>query len=253
LKFIKYYRNLVPSTLFFKLPDMQADKKFFLLILPVFIAAFSHAQTITTKKDNARVKGENLPGHQTTLEGTMEEISNSFLRYLKTFGKVKQASDGITISEPTIGGTLFTAPLYALVKDHGNSASAWVGIKAADWQPEDAERMNKELEKLIYNFGVKYYQDKIQVQIDEALRAVQAVEKQQQRLVNEDKSLHTKLENNKKEKIQLEQALIKNKTEHETLLNKIDQNKQAQDSVAVAAEQIRKAVEMHRERQRKVQ
>jgi hypothetical protein len=50
----------------------------------------------------------------------------------------------------------------------------------------------------------------------------------------------------------LEKSLENNKTENQELLKRIEQNKKAQDSVAVAAEQIKKVVEMHKERQRKV-
>jgi hypothetical protein len=46
--------------------------------------------------------------------------------------------------------------------------------------------------------------------------------------------------------------LENNKLEYESLLLKIEQNKKAQDSVAVAREQVKKVVEIHREKQRKV-
>ena len=85
-----------------------------------------------------------------------------------------------------------------------------------------------------------------------SLRASQAVEKQQQKLVNENKSLNTKLEDNKREKIQLEKSMQENVVENGTLLKKIEKNKHDQDSVATAGEQIKKVVEMHKENQRKV-
>ena len=114
------------------------------------------------------------------------------------------------------------------------------------------DKLNKELEKLMKDFGIKFYRDQIQVQIDESLRATQAVEKQQQRLLNENKSLSAKLEDNKREKVQLEKSIENNKVETVTLIKKLEQNKKTQDSVAVADEQIKKVVEMHKERQRKV-
>jgi hypothetical protein len=110
----------------------------------------------------------------------------------------------------------------------------------------------KELETLAYRFGVKFYRDKIQVQIDEAQRASDAVDKQKQRLLSQNKDLVVKLSNNEQEKIRLEKAIEVNKLEHEVLLVKIQDNKLAQDSVAQAGVQIKKAGELHRERQRKV-
>jgi hypothetical protein len=151
-----------------------------------------------------------------------------------------------------VNGLAYSQPLFASVKSNGTKSTAWIGINSKTWNKADAEKINKELEKIMYDFGVKFYRDRIQGQVDESLRAVQAVEKQQQRLVNENKNLNTKLEDNKREKLQLEKSLENNKLEYESLLLKIEQNKKAQDSVAVAREQVKKVVEIHREKQRKV-
>jgi hypothetical protein len=50
----------------------------------------------------------------------------------------------------------------------------------------------------------------------------------------------------------LEKSLVDNNVELETLSKKLEQNKKGQDSVAVAGEQIKKVVEMHKESQRRV-
>ena len=70
--------------------------------------------------------------------------------------------------------------------------------------------------------------------------------------MNENKSLNTKLEDNKREKIQLDKSIENNKLENETLLKKIGKNKHDQDSVTLAGEQVKKVVEMHKEKQKKV-
>jgi len=129
----------------------------------------------------------------------------------------------------------------------------WVGLNASEWPtPEQAEQALKDLEKVVYDFGVKFYRDKVQVDIDESVRAQQAAEKQTLRLQNESKNLNSRLEFNQKEKLRLEKALAENKLEYETLLSTIARNKKAQDSVALATDQIKKMVEIHKERQRKV-
>jgi hypothetical protein len=127
-----------------------------------------------------------------------------------------------------------------------------VGIKSDDWKESDAEVVNREIEIMLHNFGVNFYREKIQKQIDEAVRAQQAVERQQQRLTNQNKDLNNKLEGNKKEKIKLDQALVDNKLELENLIKRLEKNKFDQDSVNVAGEQIKKVVEMHKEKQRQV-
>jgi hypothetical protein len=116
----------------------------------------------------------------------------------------------------------------------------------------DISIVNRELEKLVHQFGVKYYRDKIQVLIDEAQRASDAVERQKLRLTNQTKDYLMKVGSNEQEKVQLEKSLEVNKLEHAVLLQKIENNKKSQDSIAVAGEQIKKALELQRERQRKV-
>ena len=179
-------------------------------------------------------------------------VNTSLGKYLKTIGKIRQSNDVITVNEPTINGATYASPVYGLTKQKGKNVAAWIGLKAADWPEEDVRKVNKELEKLIYEFGVKFYRDKIQVQIDESTRALQAVEKQQQKLVNVNRDLTMKLEDNKREKIQLEKSLEANALEYETLLKKIEKNKHDQDSVSVVGEQVKKVVDMQSEKQRKV-
>lgn len=226
-------------------------KKFFLLFIPLIISSYAGAQTVKVKKEKSTVKGESMQGYSVELPGTGAEVTASFGKFLKTVGKTKQG-EFFTVSEPNINGLSYDQPLYATANENGKSATAWLGVNASPMEKQDAEKLDRELEKLMKEFGVKFYRDKIQVQIDESMRATQAVEKQKQRLLNENKSLGSKLESNKRQKIQLEKSIVDNKAEHENLLKRIEQNKKAQDSVAVAAEQIKKVVELHKEKQRKV-
>jgi hypothetical protein len=119
-------------------------------------------------------------------------------------------------------------------------------------ESDSLKSIRNELEKLLYNFGVKFYKDKIQGDVDESIRAQTAAEKQQQRLALENKNLASRLEMNAKEKIRLEKALANNRQDSVKLVTALAKNKVSQDSVSVATEQIKKMVEAHKERQRKV-
>jgi chromosome segregation ATPase len=92
----------------------------------------------------------------------------------------------------------------------------------------------------------------VQVQIDEAQQAFDAVEKQQQRTLNQHKDLTTKLTNNEQEKIRLEKQLENNKLENASLKIRIEQNKKAQDSLANVSVQVQKVLEQHKEKQKKI-
>lgn len=209
-------------------------------------------QTVKVKKGNANVKGDQVAGYSVDLKGPASEVTTAFVKYLKANGKVRQSAELITVSEPTIQGVKYTSGIYGVTTARGEESVAWIGIVEKEWSKEDAARINKELEKLMHDFGVAFYRSKIQVQVDESTRASTAVAKQQQKLLNEGKSLSTKLEDNKREKVQLEKSLENNKLQNEDLLKRIEKNKHDQDSVAQAAGQIKKVVEMHKDKQRKV-
>lgn len=232
---------------------MRAVKKFGFILMLVALAGQAIAQQVKVTKESARVKGENAEGFETELEGSVDDVNTALTKYLKTFGRLKFGATPITFTEIIVNGTSYKSPVYALVKAKDNTAAAWIGLRENEWtNAEEAEKVKKELERIVYDFGVKYYRDQVQVQIDEAMRALQAVERQQQRLTTENKNLNLRLENNQKEKIQLEQSIEANKLEYLNLLIKIEQNKKGQDSIAVALEQVRKVVEMHREKQKKI-
>jgi hypothetical protein len=219
-------------------------------VIAMTIASISCvAQSVKVTKARVLIKGVNTEGYEVILDG--KEINTAFVKYLKTFSKVKQGYDYHTLSEVKLNGKTYTQNIYALSKENGNNVEAWIGIKEDEWS-SDAETINKQLEKTLYDFGIQYYRDKIQLQINESNQALQAVEKQQQRLVNQNRDLNMKLEDNKREKIQLEKAIENNSIEFATLLKRIDQNKKDQDSVMIANQQIKKVIEMQKEKQSKV-
>src|SRR5688572_27935500 len=230
---------------------MNTVKKFCVIVL-ITIPATSFAQKVTVSKDK-QAKGNNIDGYTIELAGTVEEVMTSYTKYLKAFGKIKSSGNTQQILEATINSNACSAPLYATTLSKGEKTSVALGLKASEWPtPALAEQVSKDLEKVLYDFGVKFYRDKVQVDIDESVRAQQAAEKQTLRLQNENKNLVSRLDFNQREKLRLEKLLAENKLEYETLVSSIAKNKKDQDSVLIATDQIKKMVEIHKERQRKV-
>ena len=218
----------------------------------ILVTILAEAQTVIVKKEQTRIKNDYADGFEVDLPGTFEEIDGALSKLMKTLGKSKESDGYFTVAEPSIVGRAYASPVYGSTKQVGNIISAWIGLKKSEWNKDDAENVSKALEGMIRDFGITYHRDLIQKQIDETLRAAQAVERQTQRLTNQNKSLNTKLANNKQEKINLEKSLVDNKIELETLTKQLEKNKKDQDSVAIAGQQIQKVLEAHRERQRKV-
>ena len=226
---------------------MNAAKILFYLL--VILPLTGATQSIQVRKETSRIEGSNANGYQVALTGTEDEVKASLAKYLRAMGKTKPSGDYLAVTEPTIGGKKYTETLFAITRQTGNAIAAWMGIASSAGEESSLDR---DLQKLVYDFGVTFHRDKIQLQIDESLRALQAVEKQQLRLANQNKDLNNKVAINKREKIQLEQSLVENKLELQGLTSKLSANAKAQDSIATATDQIRKVVEMHKEKQRKI-
>jgi hypothetical protein len=226
--------------------------KTFAFFCYAMLSISSLAQTVTVSKSTNRIKTEQGDGFEVNLQAAAEEVDASLSKLMKTFGKSKSDNNFLSIPEPTIRERKYMAPLYATVKQVGNTTTAWIGIIPTEYSAKDADALMPDLEKVTYDFGVNFYREKIQKQIDEAVRASQAVDRQQMRLQNQNKDLNSKLENNIKEKAALEKALQENQQEKITLEKKLELNKKQQDSIAVASDQVKKMVEFHREKQRQV-
>jgi hypothetical protein len=228
---------------------MITVKKFFALGIFMLAGVLAHAQKVTVSGNTERVNGKNCEGYSTELTGSLEEVNSSLTKYLKTFGKVKATGNQFQVSEAQVNLTKYVNPFFASSKTKGDKVNVWMGVSD---ESDSVKSIRSELEKLVYNFGIKFYKDKIQVDVDESIRAQTAAEKQQQRLTLEAKNLASRLEMNAKEKIRLEKALVSNKQDSIKLVTSLSKNKLSQDSVSIATEQIKKMVEAHKERQRKV-
>lgn len=224
-------------------------KKFFALGVFMLAGVLAHAQKVTVSANSERMNGKNCNGYSTELTGSLEDVNSALTKYLKTFGKVKVTGNQFQVSEAQVNLTKYVNPFFATTKTKGGNVTVWMGASS---ESDSTKSIQAELEKLVYNFGVKFYKDKIQADIDESLRAQTAAEKQQQRLGLEGKNLVSRQEMNAKEKARLEKSLADNKQDSIKFVLAISKNKKSQDSLAVATEQIKKMVETHKERQRKV-
>jgi hypothetical protein len=106
--------------------------------------------------------------------------------------------------------------------------------------------------KVVFQFGVRFYHDLVQKEIDQSQQAFDATEKQKTRLINQNKDLNLRLGNNEQEKIHLEKSLEANALEKAVLLQKLENNKKAQDSVVNAGVQIKKVLDAQIEKQKKI-
>jgi len=219
----------------------------------LFIPLLSIAQKVTVSKDQRTVKGNTGNGYATELAGSSESVNQALNRFLKDYGKTRTASGVITLSSPVLGGTTYEKNnAYAVVKGDAVNSNVWMGLVESEWPNHETDVLIDRFKDLVYQFGVKYYRDQIQEEINETQQALDAIDRKLQRLITQNKDLNGKILGNEEEKIRLEKATEENKNNHVILLQKLDANKISQDSVANAGAQIRKVLDAQKERQQKV-
>ena len=219
----------------------------------IVVASNVFAQKVTVSSRASKINNENADGYSSDLDASADDVRVALSKFMKESGKTKSNGDMITIAEPVINGTVYTKGfLYGTVNGSDVKTRVWIGIVKDQWSAGEAETILKDIEQMVYRFGIKFYKDKIQVDIDQAQQAADAVAKQTQRTTNEGKQLQNKLTANDAEKIRLEKALEANKLEDLVLKQKIVNNKKSLDSLANATEKIKTMINAHKERQGKV-
>lgn len=228
-------------------------RRIFFLVALLCVLSNAFAQKVAVGKRTEKVRGENADGYSTDLDARSEDVRVSLAKFMKDAGKSKNTGEMIVVNEPVINGTPYAKGiLYASVTGSDVKARVWFGIIGSEWNSSDVEPVLKELEQMTYRFGIKYYKDKIQLQIDEGQQAADAVTRQTQKTKNDGESLQKKLKANDDEKIRLEKALEANKLEDLVIKQKIVNNKKSLDSLAAAGAKIKTVIDSHKEKQGKV-
>ena len=230
----------------------QTMNRLLIFSFVVFFSFSALTQTVKVNSKSNRIKGNTCAGFLLELNGKADDIENSLVRFLKDYGKPRSTTDYISVSEPTLGGNTYEGKtLFGTVTGDDKQAQIWIGIDTVEWKTSSDPALGR-IEKMAYQFGVTFYKDQIQKEIDESQRAFDATEKQKNRLANQNKDLTLRLGYNEQERVQLEKQLQSNSLEHAVLLQRIENNKKSQDSVANAGIQIKKVLEAQREKQKKV-
>lgn len=218
----------------------------------MLISLSAVAQTVKVNSKTNRIKGNACAGFAVDLDAKSTLAEDALVKFLKDYGKPRSTSDFVSVSAPTFGGSTYDGKtLYATVSGDDKKAQVWIGIDTAEWRSSSSASLER-IEKMAYQFGVNFYRDQIQKEIDESQRAFDATEKQKLRLTNQSKDLNLQLSNNEQERVQLNKQLETNVFEKAVLQQKLLNNKKSQDSVANAGLQIKKVLDAQRERQKKV-
>ena len=109
------------------------NKKLILFVCLLAWAFIGVAQTITVKKEKARIKNKYADGFQVALDASMEEAESALNKFMKTLGKTKEVANYFVVNEPLILGKTYKTPVYGQTRQLGNIISVWVGLDTDDW------------------------------------------------------------------------------------------------------------------------
>jgi hypothetical protein len=224
-----------------------------LTIITCFILSATAQQPLKVIKKGHVINEVPSIGRAIDLKGKGQEINDALGRFLKEYGKTRSTSDYYWTVSPYLGGVAYDGNvLYASTEGDETKGQVWIGIDTAGWRGSDFNKVMAAIEKMVYQFGVQFYRDQIQKEIDESQVAFDATEKQKLRLVNQSKDINLKMANNDQERLHLEKSLTNNKLEKAVLIQKLANNKKSQDSVTMAGLQIKKVMEAQKLKQQKV-
>lgn len=227
--------------------------KFHIIFLLCLMPLAGITQKVVAESENRTINGNDAKGYSVELQASSEAVRNALIKFMRDIGKSKNSKDMVTVTSPILGGTTWDKLIiYGQTKGDLNTSRAWMGLIPAEWEGQNTDSPLASLKELVYQFGVKYYRDVIQAEIDETQKAVDATEKKLLRTTGQGKDLTSKLAANEAEKIRLDKQLELNVADHVLLLQKIEANKKSQDSLTNAATQIRKVLDAQKEKQSKV-
>jgi hypothetical protein len=220
----------------------------FAMLLSVAVCA----QTIKVNSKPNRIKGNACAGFVADLDGKSGTVEDELIKFLKEYGKPRSTTDYVSVTSPLLGGNTYDGKtFFATVSGDDKKAQVWIGIDTTEWKALSSDALER-IEKLTYQFGVWFYRNQAQKEIDESQRAFDATEKQKLRLTNQVKDLTVRLGDNQQERTHLEKQLEVNSLEKAVLLQKIENNKKSIDSVANAGLQIKKVLDAQKEKQKRI-
>ena len=220
--------------------DVLVKKFLTLVALMLGFYGMNWGQKVSTAEKSERLQGRQIKGYSTTLVGT--DVREAWLRYLREHGRLRDRESYLEIRDLS-----FISAKQDTVFSKLNQGQATTAI----WVGSTGKQLG--LQEFLHSFGVKYYQDEIQEDIDESARVERMTVRQQQRLLNENKNLNLRLENNAKDSVRLVEAVKRNQLEQVELVQKLKNNAQAQDSVKVELERIRGVIKEQEEKKAAVQ
>lgn len=225
--------------------------KLFVFLFAALFSISSYAQKIKVSETTEEVERITRTGLSTTIELDAKSIEKAWQKQLKNYGKTDNTKGVITVPVANVSA-ISSSPcrIVSMVKSSGKGATIWWAIDMGDAHVTSSGNSSayKAAERVLHDFASQCYRDDINEQIKDAEKALNTSVKNHDKEVREGGNLIKDVENNKQDKINLEQKLKENAAELEQLQKDIAKNKTDQAAALQDIEKMKKAVEVVRDK-----
>jgi len=229
--------------------------KFTTYIITFFLNfSFVFAQEITVKEESKAIEKVTYAGYETTVNGSVEKHRDAWTKLLKNKGKVRKKNSLYFLEDfvfPQITDKLLTG-VTQINQSRDSVVTIWLGIDSSVLEEEESGKLMNEISGMLYTYVLDYKKSLVLNDIQNAERAAAFTSRQHQRLLQNLENLTLRLLDAENEKRRLEESVKTMELEIEVLKQRIENNKADQEKTYEELEQIRKVLEMHKERLKKL-
>ncbi|MBC7451501.1 MAG: chromosome segregation ATPase, partial [Cytophagales bacterium] len=228
----------------------------------LLISIHSYGQTkkeILVSPAHTVVEKVDRQGMQVLIELDEKTVTKAWEQKLKEYGKVESGKNSYVIHGAIVAGILNPATIYStIIEDKKGTIVFWAVDLGSQYVTQGHEHYIH-LQNKLHDFAVQTYIADVNAQIATAEGALAASVKNQHKLLKEGESLKKNIQQNKQEKINLENKLKSNESELTSLNNKAalhasnhkasveNNNTEEQQKVLKEAESVRKSIEKNKQ------
>jgi chromosome segregation ATPase len=179
------------------------------------------------EKQTFQITERKISGFVMHSSESKEQIEESLEDYLKGIGKLETNRGYYTLSE--VNNLVFESPLiiYAMIKETDDAKkTVYLGIEEDEVGKENFKKLTPQIQELMEKFALKLTIDGLKNDLVEAEGAAAYKSKIFQKLLKETGSLENKINNNREEKKQLEEDLVRLDEEHNQLQEQLQLNEE---------------------------
>jgi len=226
-----------------------------LLLLTFFLPfSFGLAQEIAVREQNKTLEGTEYRGYIGTVSGSLDVHRDLWLKQVKNKGKVRKKNSVYQIEDLVF--SQITEKLMSgftqILQEKDTTVSIWLGVDVASLEEGEDAKVLDEIKGMIYNYILDYRKSLVLKDIQDAERAASFTSRKHQRLIQDLETLQINLLDSENERKRLEESIKTIEFEIQVLKQKIENNKTDQETTYQDLEKIRKVLEMHKERLKKL-